>query len=101
MRLELTIFSPITGQPIEVKGYGGYRGRGDRGRGRFPGANTSRVPEWSGNRTPVPTVQGNRTPAWGAHAAGNRTAYGGTAGSGGVRLLFSPLPSFTSKHLLT
>ncbi|MCJ1464312.1 transcription elongation factor spt5 [Pseudocyphellaria aurata] len=94
---------PINGSPMDFQRFSAGRGRGDRGRGGFPGATPGRAPDWSGGRTPMVVPQGGRTPAWGASSrtpawnggssssrtpmwrqdgmSGNRTpAYGGADG---------------------
>ena len=58
--------SPLTGQSIDYQRFAGGRGRGGGGRGGFGGATPSRVPEWSGGRTPTAAAAGGRTPGWGA-----------------------------------
>lgn len=58
--------SPLTGQSIDYQRFAGGRGRGGGGRGGFGGATPSRVPEWSGGRTPSAAAAGGRTPGWGA-----------------------------------
>lgn len=67
----LTIFSPITGQPMDYTRFAGFRGGRGGARGGFGSAMPlSRVPD--GSRTPVGVPQGGRTPAW-EMASGSRS----------------------------
>ena len=88
----------ITGNTIDYNTFLGSRGRGSGDRGGFSGANSSRVPDWSGSRTPAgPGGIGNRTPAWGA-ASGRTPAWSGAAASGRTPVWRQdPLPASSAR----
>lgn len=66
----------MTGQSMDYTSFAGSRGRGDGGRGGYAGAmggaTPSRVPDWSGSRTPL-RMAGGRTPAWGGTSGSARS----------------------------
>jgi transcription elongation factor SPT5 len=82
LRFVLTIFSPITGQTMDLRSFGGAaRAPSGAARTGFGSATPSRVPtDWSGGRTPMAGADGGRTPAWGS--AARTPAWSGSAGSG-------------------
>jgi transcription elongation factor SPT5 len=74
--------SPITGQTMDLRGFGGgARTPSSAARTGFGSATPSRTPtDWSGGRTPMAGADGGRTPAWGA--AARTPAWSGSGGSG-------------------
>ena len=72
----------LTGNSIDYHSFAGSRSRDSGGRGGFAAATQSRVPEWSGSRTPLVQVgQGGRTPAWGAASSTRTPAWAGAGGA--------------------
>lgn len=76
----------ITGNSIDYHSFSGSRGRDSGARGGFGGATPSRIPEWSGSRTPSAAGgQGGRTPAWGAVSSSRTPAWAGAGSASSAR----------------
>jgi len=91
----------ITGNSIDYHSFSGSRGRDSGARGGFGGATPSRIPEWSGSRTPSAAGgQGGRTPAWGAVSSSRTPAWAGAGSASSARApgwRQDPLPALSAR----